>query len=277
VSDPFFFEHDGTRLFGVTAAAEAPATGTVVVLCHPYAEEKQLTDRVLVRFARHLAAAGYGTLRFDCLGYGESAGHLGDGRLDTQVSEALAAVAVARERLAAARVVLLGLRLGGTVAALAAERDSGVAGLVLWSPVLAGRTYVRELLRKKLAAQLALQDGTSTREELIEIIRREGRLEFEGGFLTAPMFDDLSAIDLSRQVTRFAGPVQVATIRQRSENYGPSEMLATAYRTAGATCDVAIAGDREYWDVKSMFDGVFPEELFAASLEWMRGHWPRAS
>ena len=150
-------------------------------------------------------------------------------------------------------------------------------GLVLWSPVLAGRTYVRELLRKKLAAQLALQDGTATREELVEIIRTEGRLEFEGGFLTAPMFDDLSAIDLARRVTRFAGPVQIATLRQRSENYGPSETLAAAYRTAGAACDVAVAEEREYWDVKSMFDGVFPEQLYAASLAWMRRHWPRPS
>jgi exosortase A-associated hydrolase 2 len=277
VGEAFFFEHEDGALFAVLGAAAEPPAGVAVVFCHPYGEEKQLTDRVLVRFARRLEADGFATLRFDCRGYGESAGALGDAMLDAHVAETLAAAALARARTGVDRVVLLGLRLGATVAALAAERDPAITGLVLWSPIMAGRTYVRELLRKKLAAQLALQDGTATRDELVAAMRADGRLEFEGGYLPAPLYDELSALDLPRQVTRYAGPVFLTTLRQRNQNYGPHETLAAAYRGAGAACELAIAENREYWDVKSMFDGVFPDALYEATGAWMRAQWPRPS
>ena len=44
----------------------------------------------------------------------------------------------------ATRVVMLGLRLGGTLAALASE-SVGVDHLVLWDPIVDGQAYLREL------------------------------------------------------------------------------------------------------------------------------------
>src|SRR5262249_10306123 len=157
----------GTRLFAALHPADAPRTNTGIVICHPYGEERQLVDRVLVRFGRRLAAAGFAAVRFDARGYGESDRELADRTVETHVGETLAAAALLRPRYAVDTVVLLGLRLGATVAALAAERDPGIAGLVLWSPIVSGRTYARELLRYKLAGQLALQEKAATREEMV--------------------------------------------------------------------------------------------------------------
>ncbi len=277
VEEPLFFQYDGARLFSVVHAAHAPATDVGVVLCHPYAEERQLTDRILVHFGRQLAAAGFGALRFDCRGYGESQGELQDSALETQIAETLAAAALLRGRLRLQSVVLLGLRWGATVAALAAERDPGIAGVVLWSPILSGRAYARELLRGKLAGQLALEDGSATREQILETLQVDGRIEFEGGYLTRRMFEDVSAIDLPHQVGRFRKPVFVSTIQRRNRNYDAYDALVSAYRLAGARADLVVAEEREYGDVRSMFDGVFPDRLYTATLDWMRSRWPGRS
>ena len=274
MEEPLFFPCDGSRLFGVLHRPQAPAAGVGVVFCHPYAEEKQLTDRILVRFGRHLATAGFSAMRFDCRGYGESEGDLQDGTLETHTAEALAATALLRERLRVNCVVLLGMRLGATVAALAGERDPGIAGLVLWSPIVSGRTYARELLRHKLAGQLALQEAIATRDQIVDTLKADGRIEFDGGYLTLRMFEDISAIDLARQVTRFRKPVLVSTLRHRSDDYGPYEAVVNAYRAVGANADLVVAEGQEYWDVRSMFDGVFPEQLYASTLDWMRSRWP---
>jgi pimeloyl-ACP methyl ester carboxylesterase len=277
VSEPFFFEHDAIRLFGVIDCADRRAPDAGVVLCHPYAEEKQLTDRVLVRFARRLADAGFAALRFDCRGYGESQGELQDSTLETQIGETLAAAALLRSRFRLKSVVFLGVRLGATIAALAAERDPDVSGLVLWSPIVSGRTYVRELVRKKLAELLAMHDGTPTRDQILESLKTDGRIEFDGGYLTQQMFDDLSAIDLPHAVRQSRSPVLVSTLRQRNENYGVYDALVSAYRAAGTSADLVVAEEREYWDVRSMFDAYFPEELYAATLGWVGSRWRLAS
>lgn len=277
MGDPLFFESAGFRLFGVLDPGAAPRTGAGVVFCQPFAEEKQLTDRVYVRFAQQLVAAGFATLRFDARGHGESAGDLVDDTLDGQIVDTLAAIALLKDRLAVRDVVLLGLRLGGTTAALTAARAAEPMSIVLWSPVIQGHPYVRELLRKKLAAQLAQQEAAGTREDLVAALQQEGFIEFEGGRLTRAMFDQLSAVDLLRDVPGATGTAFISTIRQRNRNGGPCAALADAYRRAGTTCDLVVAEEREYWDVRSMFDGVFPEDLYRVTLECLAARWPRTA
>jgi len=276
VEERLFFEHDGTRLFTVLHAAHGPAADVGVAFCHPFAEERQLADRVFVHFARRLAEAGFPVLRFDGRGYGESDGELEDSTLDVRVAETLA-VARLLERLGVRSVVLLGLRLGATVAALAAERHPGIGGAILWSPIVSGRTYARELLRYKLAGQLALQEAAATRDELVAALRSDGRIEFDGGYLTLRMFEEISGIDLARQVGRPGQRVLVSTARHRNDDYRPYDAVVGAYRAAGSTADLVVAETREYWDVRSMFDGIFPEELYGATLAWMRAGWPARS
>jgi alpha-beta hydrolase superfamily lysophospholipase len=270
VEEPFFFPHNGARLFGVFQRPDTPETSVGVVLCHPYAQERQLTDRILVRFSRLLGAAGFATLRFDYRGHGESDGTLADSTLEDQIAETLAAAELLKARLAVASIFLLGLRSGGTVAALAAERGPGTSGLILWSPVLSGPGYARELLRSKIAAQLALQEGTITREALVEAIVTDGRIEFDGDYLTRRMYEELIAIDLPNQVGRFGQPVLVTTNPGRGERSSPYEALASAYRRTGASAQLLAVREPDFCDVRSMFEGVFPQQLYQVTLDWIR-------
>jgi exosortase A-associated hydrolase 2 len=268
-----FFRHNGFRLFAVLHAPDAnharPTVG--VVVCHPFGEERQFTDHVMVRLARRLAGAGFAVLRFDRRGYGESDGDLRDATVDTMIGETCAAASLLRERLGVEHVVLLGLRWGATVAALTAEHDASVSGLVLWSPVVSGAAYGNEIMRRRIFAQLANQEGRVTTAQLLAALRRERLLEFEGDYLTPQLFDDMSAATLPPRTTSFERPVLVGTIRRPGAE-DPCHAVVASYRARGAAADLVAPEGQEYWDDRSMFDGVVPEALVAATLDWLRRH-----
>lgn len=130
--------HQPTRLRARTAA---------VLLCNPFGEEASRAHRIYRVLATQLERAGYACLRFDY-------GHTGDSRgagEDATLAGWVADVGVAAEALRAAsgspRVVLVGLRLGATIAALATAAGVPARHLIAWDPVLDGRAYLDELVR----------------------------------------------------------------------------------------------------------------------------------
>lgn len=114
-------------------AAPAPA----VLLCHGFSGHKAEDGRLFVRLARALADRGIASLRFDFRGSGDSDGDFAEITIERELEDARAALVrlAAVPRIDPARLGLLGLSLGSTVAAgLAAERGD-LAALVLWATV----------------------------------------------------------------------------------------------------------------------------------------------
>lgn len=142
-----FFGSDDEPLFG---AYHPPARGGVsnraAVLCCPAGHEYFKAHRAFRLLARQLARQGVHVWRFDYYGTGDSAGETGAGDVDRWVQDVRLAISAVMERSPARTVSLVGLRLGATVAALAAARDTRVGRLVLWDPVLSGGRYVDELV-----------------------------------------------------------------------------------------------------------------------------------
>jgi pimeloyl-ACP methyl ester carboxylesterase len=277
----FFFQQEGARRFAVAHLPARTCGRPGVVVCHPYGEEKQFSDRVLVGFARRLARDGFGVLRFDCLGYGDSEGGLEDSTIEGQVVETLGAVRLAREELDTDRVVLLGLRLGATVAALAAERfvaeeadSSCLAGLVLWAPVSNGARYLKELIRKKLFGQLIAGGPRLSREQILAVLATEGRIEIEGSYLTRGVSEELSTIELADHAPGFDRPVFLSSIADRSGGTDALQTLAKAYERSGSTCEFELAEGKPYWDDHGMNEWYIPEDLYRCTLDWMRAQWP---
>jgi pimeloyl-ACP methyl ester carboxylesterase len=124
-----------------------PANGRHgVVLCNPFGYDALCTHRGWRRLAERIAAKGVPVLRFDYPGAGDSLGDEEDpGRVDAWLDSIVAAVRHLRELTGVKQVSLCGLRLGATLAALAGERIGDIDGLVLLSPAVSGRNYVREL------------------------------------------------------------------------------------------------------------------------------------
>ena len=130
------FEVNGERIAAsIHIPDQTPAPG--VVMCHGFTGHRGEAHFLFVKTARALCSAGYNVLRFDFRGSGDSEGRFRDMTISTEIEDALEALQVMRAEptVDADRVALIGLSLGGLVAACTAARDGNVRALVLWSAV----------------------------------------------------------------------------------------------------------------------------------------------
>ncbi len=184
-----------------------------MLLCNPFGEEASRAHRSYRVLATQLERAGYASLRFDYSGTGDS---LGEGSAAT-VDAWIADIATAAERLQAAsgamRVAVVGLRLGATLAMLAAARGAlRPRHLVLWDPVVDGAGYLRELVAQH-RAYMRFEMG----EQWTDRLRITGDIPAEalGAPIGAVLGAGLAAIDLAAGLP--GGPMaeQVTVITTR--------------------------------------------------------------
>jgi len=121
------------------SVADAPA----VLLCSPFGPEAIRSYRMLRLLADRLANAGCPVLRFDYHGTGDSPGDDDVASLPGWAGD----IGVAHRELAArsgkSTVAWIGLRLGASLCALAAQTvRTGLGLVVLWDPVIAGMSYL---------------------------------------------------------------------------------------------------------------------------------------
>ncbi len=167
---PFFFGPQERPLFGWYHGPEGAPRDVGVVICNPLGYEAICAHRSLRHLARHLAHAGFPTLRFDYDGTGDSAGHDRDpDRLARWVRSVHAAADDLKTRAGVSRIAMVGVRMGAALAALAASERDDTASLVWINGCASGRTYLRELRALQAALDLrpapagtgnaALEDG----------------------------------------------------------------------------------------------------------------------
>lgn len=125
------------------APARAVPDAPAVLLCSPFGPEAIRSYRMLRLLADRLSTAGCPVLRFDYHGTGDSPGDDDVASLPGWAGD----IGVAHRELSARSgkntVAWIGLRLGASLAALAAQTvRTGLGLLVLWDPVIAGLGYL---------------------------------------------------------------------------------------------------------------------------------------
>ena len=189
--EPFFFGSSATRLFG---CYHAPRPGAArdcgVVLCYPMGHEYIVSHRAYQKLAVRLSQAGFPVLRFDFFGCGDSAGDGDQDHLGQWLADIAVAIDEVRRRGRVVKVCLMGLRLGGSLAILAGAQRGDVAGLVLWDPVISGKTYVEQLTQ--MHHETLQRANTPPSSALV----KERPTEILGFPLTDSLFADLIKLDL---------------------------------------------------------------------------------
>ena len=272
--EAFFFDPPAGRLFGTLhRPAERPRRGAGWLLLSPFGTERTYSHRMMFEFARALAREGFDVLRFDYRGRGESAGLAEEFTVEDHVEDAVAAADELERRAGVPCRGMLGLRLGATVAALAAGATRRDPLLVMWEPVADGARYCGELLRTAMANELVDTGGTPrTRAEMEAALSRKETVVVDGHPLTRAMFGSLATVHLPDGSRPTVAPVLIMQIdaRRARPPREPLRRLRDAYAREGAA-DLDIVRAPPAWLRVKEYDWR-PAELFGGTLDWIRAH-----
>jgi exosortase A-associated hydrolase 2 len=222
-----------------------------------------------VHAARAFAEAGVGVLRFDYRGCGDSGGEFAQATVAGWMEDIGAAVAALRSHVGSGPLGLLGLRFGAALAARAAEQMPEVARLVLWEPVIDGRSYFAADLRKKLIKEMMTRGkAAGSRSRLLEELERgQGRIDFDGYEITGALYSGLTEMNLPRQVRNFRGQCLLCQVSFTDKLGAHVSALMERYTQSGAAPSLATVVEEPFW---SKVDFAGCPGLIETTLKWLR-------
>ncbi len=228
-----------------------------VILCAPLGDEALGTYRGWRDLADRLAAAGMPVLRFDYPASGDSL--LAEGEapgLRPWLDSIRDAGRLLRERLGVAHIAVCGLRMGATLAALAAA-EAGADRIVALAPFVTGRSYVREL--RASARMLAAI------WQVPAAIEQDGWFEAMGVRWDAQTRREMEAIDLLGLAPR---PADAALILGSADAAAALEGLAERWRELGCATSVEPVGDLDAYLQESSIAAP-PRATFERVATWL--------
>jgi len=185
----------GKTLRGMLHLPPPTVNGPVpgVVLFHGFTGDRMEPHWIFVKCSRALAQAGVASLRFDFYGSGESDGDFREMSLRGEIADGRVAVAFlrAQSEIDPERLGLLGLSLGGAIAAVLALSVKAQA-VVLWSAV-AHPAQLRLLVKQKSK----------------KIPGKPRAYEYDGRELNPRLEEDILKVEPVRHLARYRGPTLI--------------------------------------------------------------------
>ena len=196
MGEPFFIDVDDRRLFAIAFAPATAARGTVL-FCPPFAEEMNKGRRMVSQTARRLASQGFLVLSLDLFGTGDSSGDFQDASWEAWRTDLQAGVNWLRTQAPGHDPVFWALRLGACLAIdVATASPSPPSRMVLWQPVVSGKTFVTQFLRLRVAAEKMQRGSTTSTSELRDRSAAGETLEVAGYALNPGLIESIEAMDL---------------------------------------------------------------------------------
>lgn len=196
---PLFFGQPDRSRFGIYHAAMGSNAGPVraVVLCPPIGQEYIRSHWTLRLAASQLARKGVHVMRFDYAGLGDSPGNVFEiPSLETWQDDIVSATSELISISGAQNVMLMGMRLGATMATkVACQKPNLVNSLVSWEAINEGDVYLTELraMHRRMIDLWVCRTKTPDDEQYEEILGSRyarsliNELEsFVGGFEHVP-------------------------------------------------------------------------------------------
>jgi len=247
---PFFLPHPNGDLFALhfaTPPDQACAGGAVFL--PPFAEEMNRSRRMTALQASALAAAGIECLVVDLHGCGDSAGRFEEATWPLWLAGAVAAIdwMSRRQRVP---IAVCGLRLGAALAVEAARRHpERVSRLVLWQPVVAGKTMLTQFLRVRLAAGLTGKSERETPESLRSSLANGTPVEVAGYELSPALAQAIDAVRLDELVPPASIRADWFEVLANGDQPVPpvTTRAVERWRTLGARVELRTVVGESFW------------------------------
>jgi dipeptidyl aminopeptidase/acylaminoacyl peptidase len=134
---PLYFENDDCLIAGTLHVPNGEGPWPGVIFCHGFTGSRLESHFLFVAASRALAERGIASLRFDFRGSGESEGEFVEMTPSAEISDARRAFHVLAQQpeVDASHMGIVGLSLGGLVAACTAGVEHRARSVVLWAAV----------------------------------------------------------------------------------------------------------------------------------------------
>jgi uncharacterized protein len=246
-----FSNRAGRRLRGMLHHPDPRETDPPpgVVFFHGFTGDRMESHWLFVKCSRALERTGIASLRFDFFGSGESEGEFHDASVETEIADAEDAVDWMRREdgIDSSRTGLLGLSLGGAVAALIAERVQARV-LVLWAAV-ARLAHLRHLADRY---SRPLADSNETRE-------------YAGHRVSHRFLEAVDRYDPLTAIACFSGPTLI--IHPERDEYLPLSHPEDYYRASGASVkDKIIIPDADH----TFTSVAWERRVIESSVKWFQ-------
>lgn len=272
---PLFFKNKDYNLFGVLHEPEPNQPNKLsqpnqpnqpgqlsqqqvgVVFCHPFAEEKLISHRVMVNLARKLTAHGLTCLRFDEMGHGDSEGNFEDSTIETRLSDIRCTVDFLCENTGVERVCLLGVRFGATLAALACAYNTKIDSLILISPIVEGRSYIEQCLRSNLTTQMmTYKKIIKDRNQLVNDLLEGQLVNIDGYLINKDLYQQMADINLLNNNLAF--PPNILAIQVSSKDNQTFEKnieaLYMKYKSMNGHADLLHVREDYFWKESKKYE-----------------------
>lgn len=198
VAAPFFLQGTAGNLYALHQPRISGRSRGAFLYVHPFAEEMNLSRRLIALQAQEIARNGFDVLMIDLYGCGDSGGDLRDARWENWIEDVATGVRWLRDR-GFRQIGLWGLRLGGLLAAdFASRAQTEIADLLLCQPVVNGAHAMTRFLR------VATMDATATGTPASVAQLRQ--------ILQAGESVDVSGYELSQSLVSTIGEVELAPL-----------------------------------------------------------------
>jgi pimeloyl-ACP methyl ester carboxylesterase len=243
---------------------------TSVLLLPLFGNDELCSYRARRAWALSLASAGHAVLRIDLPGTGDSPGGPHDpALLDAWLESVASAAAWLKRKREGARVVAIGIDLGGMLAYRAAVDGAAIDDLVLWSVPSRGRAFVRQ--KRALAQMEAAAEQPGDGSELAA--PPDGSLASAGFLLSSETVASLEALDLA--ALDLPGSAARRVLLLQRDGVEVDKRLRSALEASGAQTEV-LPGPGYGEMVAPPQDSFAPLEVFATVGRWLAQPAPSA-
>lgn len=163
----------------------------------PFAEEMNRCRAAAAAQARWFAARGAACCLLDYRGTGESRGELSEASISDWLED-IATAAAHLQSQASAPLVLWGCRTGALLALhFHQQYPAHCTRFLFWQPVMTGSSYVKQLLRQRVAASLGRTEGKESTADIQGRLDAGETVEIGGYPMANPLLQELAALKLS--------------------------------------------------------------------------------
>lgn len=268
----YFKDLEGSRLFfAYHPPADNTANGIGILICDAILEEKQDSRRAMVNFANLASEAGFGVLRFDYRGQGESDGYLSDFSPIDTVNDIKFGYQELLGKPDITKAGILGLRFGCNLSVEAVANEKiDPEFMVHWAPELNSTNYAELILRSNLANQMIVHHKVvEDRKTLVKRMEAGEVINVDGYGLTLERYRYISSDNFANALKKYTGKTIIMDIDRNPDKKNEKWELFLATITDRTDHLKAVRLKSEiFWKLTPIY-AVRPKEPFEKTMEFL--------